>query len=102
MSIGILQRDSRWQYKSSNSGGVGAGPVAGQLGEFVLTDPSGSDVKFNWTSLGFGASFGVKLPATGTYSTTQMPDVGSVHILPWFTGKELSRRHFTGLCCIRE
>jgi hypothetical protein len=40
--MSTTERKSGWSFQGSNTGGIGAGPVAAEGGEILLVDPQGA------------------------------------------------------------
>jgi hypothetical protein len=101
---------SAWEFKTSNSGGLGVGVVAAEGGSVTLVDPnSGRLVKAYYGSVGAGISLGVKLPKLGrghlpgmSGSSEELPSHGSVYLSRSFGGKDLVLTDFNGACCFLE
>lgn len=58
----FIAEKSRWTYETSGSLGAGYGIYAGEIGELVLKDPDGNEVKLKYGGGGVGPGIGVKVP----------------------------------------
>jgi hypothetical protein len=105
-----LGRKSQWEFKTSNSGGLGVGIIAAEGGSVTLTEPGTRTlVKFYYGSIGAGLSFGVKLPKIGRVqipgvsgSSEQFKSGGLVYMSRDFSAKELTIRDIRGGCFFAE
>ncbi len=100
---------SEWTFRTSATGGLGVGPIAGSAGAIYLKDPAKIDFTFHYGGLGAGFSDGFKLPkigkikvsvrgqgVSGVLAPAAFLNAGRVFITEAFQGKELKQADFRG------
>lgn len=103
-------RVSRWEFVTSNSGGLTVGFIGGEGGSVTLKEPGTKrDIKFIYGALGACVGVGVKLPKLGrvtlpgvTGSSELFTSGGLVTMSPFFTGRELRVDDIEGGCSFVE
>ncbi|MEY4579486.1 MAG: hypothetical protein RL701_4189 [Pseudomonadota bacterium] len=91
-------RASKWEFVTSNGGGISIGMGAGEGGSITLKEPQArKDVKFYYGALGAGLSWGVKIPKLGKVhvpgvsgSSESFPSYGTLYLTPSFARSELT------------
>ena len=116
----FVARKSAWTYTTSGSMGAGYGIYAAEIGELVLKNPTGQEVKLKYGGAGIGPGIGVKMPkaaprlikrfveefaerelsgGVGPFSFTSS---GTIYVTRWCTHPDLQRQDFSGGCMFGE
>ena len=98
-----LREESKWKFKTSESGGVGVSVVVAIQaggGAFYAIDPAGGLTQFNYKNVGVGAGLGYKVG--GSLSTKDLKSYGTIWMLNTFGGKELQAADLTGGCMFTD
>ena len=100
-----FKRRSGWRWKTSAGDSAGAsvyGPISVSLsgGHLIVTSPTGEEVTFNYNYGGAGPGIGAPL---GTSSSTEDTySDGDIYLSDSFSGPDLDKTDFTGLCLVEE
>jgi len=110
-----INKISAWQFVTFGSGGISVGVVAGEGGQIVLKDISGTDHTFTYGGVGAGLSAGLKIPKlgkiqiptpkgplTGSGGPFAFPSTGKVFADGNLPGGDLSKSDIEGLCMFAE
>jgi hypothetical protein len=103
-------RVSRWEFVTSNSGGLTVGFIGGEGGSVTLKEPGTKrEIKFIYGALGACVGVGVKLPKLGRVtlpgvsgSSELFTSGGLVTMSPFFTGSKLRADDIEGGCSFVE
>ena len=104
------KKESKWDFKTNATGGIGAGLAVASGGLIVLTTPNNLLASFHYGGIGVGLSIGGKLPKipklpkidlkgrSGSGSTTNFDSHGAVYIMEGCKKDELDATDFEDPC----
>jgi hypothetical protein len=95
-----IKKKSGWNWRTSGGVSAAYGIMGAGKGHFVLTDPNGRDVTFNYASIGAGLNVRGKVSLGG--STEDNFSFGLLYLLDTFPGDELTSHDIEGFCLIDE
>jgi outer membrane protein OmpA-like peptidoglycan-associated protein len=101
-----FNRLSAWHWSGTASGysvgGTVWGPISASLsgGHFILTSPTQERVDFLYVYGGAGPGIGYKFG--GSHSTDETYSAGDIYLSDKFSGPDVSKADFTGLCLVDE
>jgi len=110
-----IKGQSKWQFVTSSTGGLGVEFVAVEGGAIYLTDPAKKAQTFRYGSAGAGLAWGLKLPKIGklevkvrgksiggVVAPAAFPNAGALYVMESFKGDDFTRSDITGACVFVE